>query len=309
MAHNAHSYAPPQFVVRLCSGNGQQVWTGATISEAGEILTTSQALGESPIADIELADGTRGQACVTGRDDDIGLALLKPFLAPRVYDFADLSSTAPTEGDQLGLLQHSEFSDSLDTRVTTVAEYETAVTGYDFFRIRAADNTTADGAVLLNKRDEIQGIRMPPLWLLAYEISNSGEVWAVDAPAIASVALPILRSGRMYIMPWWPQGGPYPHYSPPPPSELVVFHGRVTLDGKDAPAGSIFHARVSKEGLPDIWSHDPLPDDGLYAATVSAFSSNYEGATVEFWMDCRRSPMTATLDHPRGSAVELDLAF
>ena len=292
--------------MRLCSENGQQVWTGATISEAGEILTTSQALRSAPIVNMELADGTRGQACVTGRDDDIGLALLKPLLAPRAYDFASLSNTAAIEGDQLGLLQHSAFSDSLDTRITAVAEYRSSPTGYAFFRIRANDITTADGAVLINQRGEVQGIRMPPLWLLVYQISNPGEVWAMEAPAVASTALPILRSGRMYIKPWWSWGD---SIDLPPPSELVVFHGRVTLDGKDAPAGSILHARVSKEGLPDIWSHDPLPDDGFYGATVSAFSSSYKGAAVEFWMDCRRSPVTATLDHPRGSAVELDLAF
>ena len=285
------------------------------ISESGEILTTSGALWNALVVDVQLADGTQGQACVTGRDDHIGLglALLKPLLEPRAYDFAELSGTAPVVGDQLGLLQHTRFSSALDQRITSVSEYrsDSSGYGYDYFQIRAAD-ATSDGAVLINDSALLQGMRMPSRWLLVYGVAGPGEVWAVDALSIASTVLPVLRSGRMNIDTYHPFYGPY---DSPPPRIPVVFHGSITVDGAPAPVGSVLYARVSKEGQPSYWEEGPVVyESGSFIIEVAApyYDPVYDGATIEFWMDCRRSSTTAVYKPPVGGIsgiIELDLAF
>ena len=150
------------------------------------------------MVDFELWDGTQGQACVTARDDNIGLALLTPLLEPRTYDFAKPSDEAPTLGDQLLLIQHAKLTPILDQRVSLVVGYMPSNTGYDFFRIWS-DTTTGDGAVIVSRFNKIQGIRMPSSWLWQNELGDPGEVWAIDAPKMASIALPALRSGRVAI--------------------------------------------------------------------------------------------------------------
>ena len=293
-------------IVRLRSEQGRQVWTGAIVSESGEILTTSYSLGDAPVVDMELWDGTQGQACVTGRDDDIGLALLKPLLKPRTYDFPELAREAPSIDGQLGLVQHSAFSSDIDLRITTVSGYLQRDTGYDYFQTRAA-NTTADGAVLVNKRAEIQGMRMPSLWLLQHQIGNPGEVWAIDAPKIASAALPVLRSGRMFsrLLPSTEGPGACPPCIPP------LIGGAITLDGEDAPAGSTLYARIVAEGQPDLWTSTPIDTPGEYLFDLPCIGceGEYLGATIEFWMDCRRCSTTATLENWPGIIKQLDLAF
>ena len=146
---------------------------------------------------MELWDGTQGQACVTGRDDDIGLALLMPIIEPRDYYFLRLSNEAPTIGDRLVLLQYSTSSSSISIWRVMVSGYLPGGIRYNYFGVQGADNSIADGAVLLNRNAEMQGMRMPSRWLLEHGIGNPGGVYAVDAPGVASFAVPILRSGRM----------------------------------------------------------------------------------------------------------------
>ena len=291
-------------LVRL-SGADDAVWTGVVISEIGEILTTSQTLGEAPVVDIRLWDGRQGQACVTGRDDDIGLALLDPLIEPaRTYGYLALSSESPSIGQQLELLQYSSFTPALDWRTTKVVENESPDNGNGYMRIDAADNTTADGAVLLDEGGRMVGMRMPPLWLLQNLVAYSGEVIAVDAPAIADVALPALRSGRMHVLP----GRPPREVDAPPPLP-IVFNGEITIDGAPAPVGTLLHAKVSKEGEPDAWQSTPIGMSGEYVFPVSADPQTYFGGSVEFWVDCKRSPTTAAYEEPLARAVELSLAF
>lgn len=281
------------------------VWTGVVISDNGEILTTSEALGAAPVVDIRLWDGTEGHACVTGRDDDIGLALLAPLIEPaRTYDYLALSSESPSIGQQLELLQYSFFTPTLDRRTTTVVEREPSDNGYGYMRIDTSDRSTADGAVLVNESGSIQGMRMPALWLLQNEIANPGEVGAIDAPAIASVALPSLRSGRMHIL----VRSFFSELDAPPPLP-IIFTGEITIDGSPAPVGTLVHARVSKEGHPDHWQSTPLGVAGEYVLPVSAELPAYIGGTVEFWVDCKRSLTTTAYEDLLVRAVEQDLAF
>ena len=239
----------------------ETAWTGVVISEEGEILTTSEALGEAPVVDIRLWDGTRAQACVTGRDDDIGLALLRPLIQPAgTYAYLALSTESPSVGQELELLQHPRLSPVVYERTTKVARDIPSDNGYSYFVVDAADRTTADGAVLLNESGTIQGMRMPLLWLLQNQVANPGEVAAVDAPAIANLALSALRSGRMHVRPVAPPTDP--GFSPPPVP--IIFHGEVTIGGVPASAGTLVYAKVSKEGLPDYWQSTLLGVAGEY---------------------------------------------
>ena len=256
--------------------------------------------------DIRLWDGTRGQACVTGRDDDFGLALLEPLIEPlRAYDYLALSGEPPSVGQELELFQHARLSPVLYQRVTKVAGYRSVDDGYGYILWNAAGDTIADGAVLLDENGRMAGMRMSWLWLLRNRISNLGEFVAIDARGIAS-ALPALRSGRMHILP--APSSP----DDAPPSLPVLFHGEVTIDGAPVPVGTLLYAKVSKEGHPDFWQLTSLGVAGEYVLPVSAYPGNYSGGDVEFWADCKRSFTTAVYEvssEASVTVVELDLAF
>ena len=281
----------------------ETAWTGAVVSENGEILTTSESLGEAPFVEIRLWDGTRGQACVTGRDDDIGLALLEPLIEPpRAYDYLALSGEPPSVGQELELFQHARLSPVLYQRATKVAGYRSMGDGYGYILWNAAGDTIADGAVLLDESGRMAGMRMSWLWLLRNRMTNPGEFVAIDAWGIAS-ALPALRSGRMHILP----APSSPDHVPP--SLPVLFHGEVTIDGAPAPAGTVVYAKVTWEGEEDYWQSILLGMTGEYVFPVSTYAGVRSEGVVEFWVDCKRSLTTGAYEYPPFKAIERDLAF
>lgn len=294
--------------VRLEANN--RVWTGALISAEGEILTTSEALGSAPLVNFRLdpqnqASAKQGEAWVIGRDDESGLALLKPIVPAPAYDFIQLSAQPPTIGDELGLIQHAALLESVDRRLTTVSGYKPGILGFSYMQIRAADNSTSDGALLINAGGSIQGIRMPSHWLLQNQIANPGEVYAVDAAQVGTNTIPSLRTGLFRIDPT------------PPSSDIetipvlpLIFNGHITIDGVDAPPGTPVYARLRKAGQPDYWVEDPVTDLGFYLLNVSAPNNNYIGATVEFWANAKRAEQQGTYDDTtQSSTVRLNLAF
>ena len=289
--------------VRLTAND--EVWTGVVISENGEILTTSAALGEAPLANFVLNNGTRGEAWVTGRDDNAGLALLTPISLTPPYDFIGLSAQPPSIGSQLGLVQHSEFTQAVDKRFTRVSGYQPLL-GYSFMRLDAADNSTADGAILVNEAGRIQGIRMPSLWLLQKAVGNPGEVLAMDTAQIGSTVIPSLRTGSIHIAPLTQLGNPDAY--PPIP---VIFYGHIAVDSVDTQPNTLVYTRLMKEGQPDHWESDQTSDLGRYIANVSKPSSAYNGGTVEFWVNGKKANETGTITAATspGSTVKLDLTF
>lgn len=280
------------------------VWTGVLVSPDGEILTTTEGLGDAPIVRMELWDGTRGHACVTGRDDGTGLALLAPLAEPRDYHFLELSGESPAIGDQVRLFQHSTHTESLDEGIMLVVGKTSFDNGYSYSQLGTLDDTTADGAVLTSTAAHIQGIRMPSSWLLRHEIGNRGEVYAVDASGVAGLALPLLRSGHILI------GLPLPdHIANRPPSGAPVFRGYITLGGKPAPSGSVLHVRVSKEGLPDYWESTTTTEGGYYLLFVNYPRIQYLGAVIEFWMNCTTTSKTVPVENAPASSTRVDLDF
>lgn len=320
----------------------EAVWTGAIISDSGEILTTSEGLWDAHVVDLQFPDGGEAEACVTGRDDRIGLALLQALGEPRDYHFLRLSRDTASLGEQLELFQHAHATPRSEQQRTSVGERITATNGHEYMRLHGSGASATDGAVLLNPRGDLQAMLMPPPWLRRYEIGNPGEVWAIDAPLVASAALPILHSGRIHIerdymgdiyvvesassivagdsgrsLPLRSVGGVWAASMPlsnavpwsPPVHSGPFYSGEVTIDGNPAPVGSILHARVGKEGLPDYWISEEIREPGFFLMTVLLPSAHYLDSTIEFWMDCRRSSTTATYDRVLGRIVDLDLVF
>ena len=320
----------------------EAVWTGAIISETGEILTTSERLWDAHVVDLQFPDGGEAEACVTGRDDRIGLALLQALGEPRDYHFLRLSRDTASPDEQVELFQHTDATPRPGQQRTSVGERITAGNGYQYMRLHGTDAGTTDGAVLLNPRGDLQAMLMPPPWLRRYEIGNPGEVWAIGAPLVASAALPILRSGRIHIerdymgdiyvvesassivagdsgrsLPLRSAGGvraasmPLSNAVPwsPPVHSGPFYSGEVTIDGNPAPVGSVLHARMRKQEQPDYWISTTLAEAGFFLMHVLAPSNSYVDATIEFWMDCRRSSTTATYDRVLGRIVDIDLAF
>lgn len=290
-------------IVRLLAN--ETVWTGAVINDSGEILTTSAALGSAPVAAFVLANGAQGQAWVTGRDDDLGLALLSPVNSTPPYDSIQLSASPPVIGDQLVLLQHSSFSPALDERTTRVNGYNSSPIGYSYIKIQATEST-ADGAMLVSADGKIQGIRIPTLWLLQQQVCNPGEVCAVDAAQVGTAAIPTLRTGRIVIR---DIGTSTEGPGDSPPALPIIFKGHFTIDRVDAPVGTQLYARLRKAGQPDYWEAAPTNELGFFLLEVSAPNNSYAGAIVEFWTNGKLAGATGTYDRPAGSVVELNLAF
>ena len=258
--------------------------------------------------DIRLWDGREGQACVTGRDDDIGLALLKPSGgAAHVYDYLALSGEAPPVGQRLDLLDYSSFKPTLAQRSTNVVGHESSDNGHGFILVDAADSTTAAGAVLADETGRMVGMRMPTRWLLQNRIADPGDVIAIDAPAIANVALPALRSGRMHVRFSKPTNVDSFPYVP------IIFHGEITVDGEPTPVGARVHAKVSEQGRPDHWQSTSIGMLGEYVLPVpigpSARIEEIREFQVEFWVGCKRFSTTVVVEEPAGKAVEQALAF
>lgn len=279
---------------------GQDFRTGAFISETGEILTTSEGAW-NPVVDVRLRDGTQGQACVIGRDDDIGLALFESNIeTPRSHHFLTLSNESASVGDELQLVHVSGPSATPKQQTTQVVRYERFDSGYSYLQM-LADDSTPEGAVLINNGNELQGIRMPERWRQRQGLGILPGVYAVDAPEVTSIALPVLRTKRIFIR--LPSDAP----SYPPDAWAAAYYGKVTLDGAPAPAGTRLWVRLSKEGQPDHWDFTTIRDAGFFHITMEA--PYLWEAAMEFWMDCRRSSTTATFDYNFFNPAQLSLTF
>ena len=161
--------------------------------------------------------------------------------------------------------------------------------------------------MLINPIGKIQGIRMPELWLLQRQACNPGEVCAVDAAQVGTTAIPALRTGNINIVPPPPsQEGP----GTSPPAIPNIFKCNITIDGVGAPVGTQVYARLMKPGQPDHWESEAASEVGFALINVAAPSNSYDGATVEFWTNGRKTSTTGTYNaNAQGMTVSLNLAF
>ena len=285
---------------------GENTWTGAVISEGGEIITVSAPLGNAPEVTFTLADGTEGTAWVTGRSDEQGLALLTPLGDPRTYASVALSSDVPTIGDRMVLMQYDPFNGLPDPRPVTARGFIFSLLGYGFIQLHIGDNSAFDGAALINDQAKLQGIRMPAAWLTQRGVGEPKQVYAATAADLGASIIPQLRTGYTQISP--PPESSIGPVGPPPQIPLVIL-GNITVDGQPAPAGARLYAKVSKEGRPTLWFTRQIVDPGDYDLPISLNVSTYLNATIEFWMDAKASPATAEVIRRDDNVLALDLAF
>lgn len=284
---------------------GANVWTGVFFSEHGEIITTSEGLGASPIALFRVQGGPSGYAWVTGRDDNAGLALLEPVGGSRSYAYIPFSADQPLLNQGVGVVQYSGLASAPETRNTIVTGFRPSFTGYNYLQIRIADAATANGAVIVNADGKIQGLRMPASFIAANNIGRRGEVFAVASAGIGGNAVPALRGGLSVIKP--SAISPNQNIIPPIP---LIFYGTMTVDGLLAPAGTRIYARVQAPGRPDVWFSRQTSVLGQYDFPVSVPDRGYSRATVEFWTAGRVADATgAYRTGSPGSSSKLDLAF
>ena len=287
---------------------GENTWTGISFNAQGEIITSSQDLGNAPLAEFRFADGATGQAWVAGRDDNSGLALLRPVGASRTYPFLPFSSSQPSVNAAMGLVQYSGIPAAAPTVFNTrITGFRPGFSGYNYLQIQAATNTTTNGAVVVNAIGQIQGIRLPKEYLVSKGIATANEVYAVASADVGGIAVPILQSGQYVVTPVVSTGtGSGPPSTPP--AWPVLFHGGVSIDGQGAPIGTRLYARLVKQGKPDAWDDVLTTVVGRYDFPVAATGGGYDGARVEFWINGKRSATTTVYGTP-GSITKLDLVF
>ena len=284
---------------------GETIWTGALITESGEILTASGPLGNAPQVAFTLADGTEGFAWVTGRNDDQGLALLTPLGEPRSYDFLPFSANIPTIGERMVLVQYDPFNGMLDPRPVNARGYTTSFIGYGYIHLHIGESSAFDGAPLVNDQAKLQGIRMPASWLLEKSIGEPREVYAAAAADIGRL-IPQLRSGYTQISPP-PEGATGPTGAPP--HIPILYYGSITADGQPVSAGARLYAKVVKEGRDTLWFTREVAIAGDYDFPLSLNVSTYLGATIEFWMNAERSLVSAEVTRSDSNVNSLNLTF
>ena len=274
-------------------------------NEQGEIITTSQDLGNAPLVDFRFADNTSGQAWVHGRNDNEGLALLRPIAAPRTYPFLSFSSDEPQRGDSMGLIQFIETSTAPDLQNTNIAGLQETFGGCLWLHINASDIGTGNGAVVFTAGGKIQGIRMPSEFLTSAGIGRPGQVSACAASYLGT-SVPLLQTGRAIINVTREVGD-----QATLPVLPTIYHGSLTVNGQAAPAGTTVYARFQKAGARDFWKSLTTNEAGKYTFALAVNQSGYDNASIEFWTNAQKS---STTDVYRTGAArpptrELDLAF
>ena len=295
-------------VVELKAGGN--TWTGVAFNAQGEIITTSQDLGNAPLAEFRFADGTTGQAWAHGRNDIVGLALLRPVGAARTYPFLPFASSPPAVNTAYGLVQYSGVAGAApDLLDTAIIGARPALGGCSWLQsswlqIRASGSATANGAVMFTTSGEIQGIRMPSLFLLNSNVGNPGEVFACTAADIRTT-IPLLRAGQSIINA--PRDSCDVGTIPPFP---IIYHGNLSVNGQAAPEDTRVYARLRATGRPDIWKSVRTNAAGQYTFPIAVCVSGYNGATIEFWSNAKKASATSDYNPTGGGArVELNLAF
>ena len=247
---------------------------------------------------------------MAGRDDtNSGLALLRPVGPARTYPFLPLAGSQPAVNTAMGLVQYTGAPNAAPTvQNTRITGFRPGFSGYNYLQVQAANNTTRNGALVVNAMGQAQGIRLPLEYLMRNGIATSNEVYAVASGEVGSIAVPLLRGGQSGCP---PKGGGVGDGVPSsPPAFPVIFYGNLSIDGQVAPRGTLLYARLVKQGKPDAWDCIPTSSAGEYDFPVDVSEGGYDDARVEFWTGGRMAGATSVYDTGRpGSSVNLNLAF
>ena len=256
------------------------------VDASGLILTTSDGLGTSPLADFRTVGGASGRAWVIGRDDNFGLALLEVISpAQRYAAVAIHQGDFPARSEQIALLHFSgtrvepEVANSF-----VVGSRQDAGSGLDYVQYQGISISGEQGGAVIDADGNLRGIRMSVDQMISIGVGRAGEVWALDARSLTNAMIPRLRSGVSIINAL--DGGCRDLGAPPPIP--AIYSGSVTTAGQPAPVADRLYARVTKAATgEELWFSDLLIEAGRYVLTISICDPRFSNSAVEFWMNAR----------------------
>lgn len=273
-------------MVRLSSGANQ--WTGVMIDSTGQILTTSEDLGASPLADFSTVDGASGKAWVVGRDDEFGLALLEVISPGQQYAAIEShTGQIPTRNEEIALVHFSGNNVEPEAASTfVVGSRQDSSTGLSYVQYQGISISGEQGGVVVDANGRLRGLRMAVDQVIRIGVGRVGEVWAMDASSLTAAMIPRLKSG---ISAFDVKDGGCDNLGAPPPIP-AIYSGDATLSGQSVTVGERLYARVTKTSTgEDLWFSDLVVEQGRYVLTISICDATFSNSPVEFWLAARMS--------------------
>ena len=294
-------------MVRLSSGENR--WSGVMIDSEGLILSTSKHLGYAPLADYVTASGRSGQAWVIGRDDDLDIALCQVIGGERNFDAVGLSAAdappPPTDSAIVVLGYPAAANAPLDKREVRVLGLRTDLnSGARYLQVSTDIVLGTEGGGVFDNSGGLAGLRMTEEQLTAIGLGRPGEAYAVMASSLNDFIIPQLQRGTLVVKVTRLTGSATVF-----PSLPNIFTGNITVNGSPVQAGAFpLHARLTKQGLPDVWAPTIIGQGGIFQVAFSAPDS-YDGGSVEFWANKLRAAERATYISGAFSLDAIDLTF
>ena len=267
-------------MVKLSVGSSQ--WSGVMIDPAGVIVTTSLALGTSPLATFRTFDGSTGQAWVVGRDDNLDLAVLEVINPGQTYPSISVHTGDPPErADSLVLMHYAATGFTPDKfNSGVVGSRQDAATGIDYLQLQGFSAGNEQGGAVIDALGVLRGLRMDSSRMIEIGIGRIGEAWAMDAFALSSAMIPRLRAGVSIIN---STAGRCEALGAPPPIP-AIYKGDVTVGGVPMAIGQRIYARVTKTSTgEELWFSQLVSNEGRYFLTVSICDTTFNAGVVDFW--------------------------
>ncbi|MDE2765394.1 MAG: serine protease, partial [Chloroflexota bacterium] len=282
-------------------------WSGVMIDSEGLILSTSKQLDYAPLADYVTASGRPGQAWVIGRDDGLDIALYQVIGGESNFDAVPISGAdAPQTDTGVIVLGYPAAANSpLDRREERVLGLRTDLnSGARYIQIQSDVVAGTEGGGVFDNSGGLAGLRMTEEQLIEIGLGRPGEAYAVAASSLRDFIVPQLQGGVMVVTATLPLGSGTQF-----PSLPNVFTGNVTVNGAPAQAGVFpLYARLTKQGLPDVWVRTTIGQGGVFQIAISAPDS-YGGGRVEFWGNRLRAAGRETYTAGGFFLVPVDLTF
>jgi hypothetical protein len=290
--------------VKLTAGSTQ--WTGVMIESTGIIVTTSLALGSSPLVSFRTFDGSTGNAWVVGRDDNLDLAVLEVINAGQSFTSIAMHTGNPPERSENLVMMHYQATrfapDKFNSNV--VGSRQDAITGIDYLQMSGFSAGGEQGGAVADANGILRGLRMDSDRMIDIGIGRVGEVWAMDAFALSSAMVPRLKAGISIIS---TTDGRCTELGAPPPIP-AVFKGDITMGGVNLAVGQRVYARITKTSTgQQLWFSQVIANEGRYFITVSICDTSFNAGVVDFWFSAGSTATTSSYNP--GAIQTNNLAF
>ena len=271
-------------MVKLTAGAIQ--WSGVMVDPSGQIITTSINLGTAPLVSFRTFDGATGQAWVTGRDDDLDLALLQVLNPGQQFASVEVSTDdLPSRAENLVMMHFKANSGSTDkSNSRVVGSRQDMITGVSYLQLQGYSVGDEDGGAVFDALGRLRGLRMDSDRMIKIGIGRIGEIWAMDSYALASLMIPRLQDGVSIIN---STAGQCIELGAPPPIP-AIYRGDVSLGGSPAATGQRVYARTTKRSTgAELWFSQSIVSTGRYFLTISICDPSFATGVVDFWLDSK----------------------